>query len=469
MIRTWCIPSVEQGTLFVKLINTTVFRLAMSFAALFVLIFIVAITSVYFITFAEIESQTDLELLHEMDELEIHHHVEDNKELIVRVNDRERYGEHLGHFYALLDENKKYISGNESLAELMSSIVQHSESIQYVEKPAGNKNDDVILRIAYKKLAKNMFLIVAQENSSLYELREHTLSAILYSVLITLFLGLIIGTHMGRLVLLRINRINEGMDHSVDTNFKQLIAVPETDDEFQALTLKLNSMLLRIESLLSGMRQVTDNIAHDLRSPLSRMRSRLEVTLLQTRSEEEYKNVMAQAVSDCDELLNTFNSLLNIAQVEAGVRGNDWQAVDLVELVNHLVELYQAVAEEKGQKFNWTASDPIKVEGNKDLLTQAMSNLIENAIKYTPNNGKIEVEVETLNEHPIIRVADSGPGIAEEDRQRVLERFQRLDSARSSPGNGLGLSLVRAVATLHDAELILSDNKPGLIVELIFK
>jgi len=464
--KIYCIPFGVQDTVFVKLINTTVFRLSLSFAAIFVLIFTVAITLVYFITFAEIETQTDLELLHEMDELEIHHHAEDNKQLIVRVNDRERYGEHLGHFYALLDSNRKYISGNQNLALLVGKTLEDDGKIHYTEKES--KIGETVLRIAHKKLANDMFLVVAQENNSLYELREHTLSAILYSVLITLFLALIIGTHMGRLVLRRINKINEGMDQSIAANFKQLISVPETDDEFQALTLKLNSMLERIEKLLSGMRQVTDNIAHDLRSPLSRMRSRLEVTLLQSRSEEEYKDVMAQAVNDCDELLKTFNSLLSIAQVEAGVRGKDWQTINLVDLLNHLAELYEVIAEEKGQKFVWSTSLPVEVVGNKELLAQAVSNLIENAIKYTSENGEITLEVDTIDGHPIIRVMDNGPGIDEKDRERVLERFQRLDSARSSPGNGLGLSLVKAVTTLHGAQLMLSDNKPGLKVELIF-
>jgi len=451
----------------VKLINTTVFRLSLSFAAIFVLIFTIAIALIYYITFAEIETQTDLELLHEMDELEIHHHTQDSAQLMIRVNDRERYGEHLGHFYALLDGDRNYVSGNKELALLINSELENNGNIHYIEKEAEGGTEDTILRIAHKKLASDMYLVVAQESNSLYELREHTLSAIFYSVLITLFLALIIGTHMGRLVLRRINKINEGMDQSVNTNFKQLIDVPETDDEFQALTLKLNSMLERIERLLSGMRQVTDNIAHDLRSPLSRMRSRLEVTLLQSRSEEEYKNVMVQAVNDCDELLNTFNSLLSIAQAEAGVRGKDWQTINLGDLLNHLSELYEVIAEEKGQKFICSSS-AVEVVGNKELIAQAVSNLIENAIKYTPAGGQIALELDNIDAHPIIRVIDNGPGIGEKDRERVLERFQRLDSARSSPGNGLGLSLVKAVMTLHDAKLILSDNRPGLKVELIF-
>lgn len=467
MKRIYCIPFVVRDTVFVKLFNTTVFRLSLSFAAVFVLIFIVAITSVYFITFAEIESQTDLELLHEMDELEIHHHAQDNEQIIVRVNDRERYGEHLGHFYALLDASRNYVSGNQNLSILIRNTLVDDDNIHYAEKES--KNGDTVLRIAYKKLTSGMYLVAAQENSSLYELREHTLSAILYSVLITLFLGLIVGTYMGRLVLLRINKINEGMDQSVAANFRQLINIPETDDEFRALTLKLNSMLERIERLLSGMRQVTDNIAHDLRSPLSRMRSRLEVTLLQSRTEEEYKDVMAQAVNDCDELLKTFNSLLSIAQAEAGVRGKDWEKINLVDLLNHIAELYEVVTEEKGQNFVWSPSFPVEVIGNKELLAQAVSNLIENAIKYTPENGEITLELDNIDDHPVIRVTDIGPGIDKKDRKRVLERFQRLDSARSSPGNGLGLSLVKAVTTLHDATLKLSDNNPGLKVEMIFQ
>ena len=452
-----------------KLINTTVFRLALRFAAVFVLIFVVAITSVYFSTFSEIEEQTDLELLHELDELEIHHHVGDSQNLIVRVNDRERYGEHLGHLYALVDSNRQFIAGNKNLATLMKDTDTNDKNIHYAEKETDNDDEHSILRIAYKKLVDDKYLIVAQENSSLYELREHTISAILFSVLVTLFLGLIIGTYMGRLVLCRINKINEGMDNSIATNFKQMISVPEDNDEFQSLTLKFNQMLQRIENLISGMKQVTDNIAHDLRSPLSRMRSRLEVTLLQPRNENEYRDVMIQSVKDCDELLMTFNSLLSIAQAEAGVRGKEWKNVDLVTLVGHLVELYEVVAEEKQQDFSWfPPSSSIEVVGNKDLLVQAISNLIENAIKYTPAQGEINIEVQEVDGHPVVRVIDNGPGIAEADRERVLARFHRLDSARSSPGNGLGLSLVEAVTNLHDAELILSDNHPGLKVELLF-
>lgn len=227
-------------------------------------------------------------------------------------------------------------------------------------------------------------------------------------------------------------------------------------------------MLERIEQLLTGLRQVTDNIAHDLRSPLNRLRNRLEVTLLEARSAAEYRSVLYQAIGDANALLNTFNALLSIAQAEAGMHRTPWEELELGVLAGELAELYEAVAEEKGITWTYSAAPDLRIRGDRQLLAQALSNLLDNAVKYTPPGGRIALTVSSGPQGPLLSVADSGPGIPAAERERVLERFVRLDSARSQPGSGLGLSLVKAVTGLHQAELTLADNQPGLRVSIQF-
>lgn len=445
--------------------------MAIRFAAVFAVLAVGALTSVYFITLAEMETQIDRELTHEIRELVEYNNQEPLHELIELIQDRDQYGKHLHHFYALTDSNRQRITGNKLLIESSSKAAINQTGITFFRSTLPINDNDIsdTLRGAITALPDNNFLIVGQMSHSISELKEHTYSAVVIAVITTIILALLTGAYMGRIVLERINRINNGLITVIESNFKTKLKVPEENDEFQALTLKLNVMLQKIESLFEGMRQVTDNVAHDLRSPLNRLRSRLEVTLLQSRDEEEYREAMQQAINDCDSLLRTFNALLSIAQAEAGAIRKDMQPVNITEVVSGLTELYQAVAEEKGQSLNWLKAESITIKGNKELLTQAISNLIENAIKYTPDNGEIYVSVFSENKQPTIQVCDNGPGIPEADRKRVLHRFQRLDDARSSPGNGLGLSLVNAVAKLHHATLTLSDNQPGLKAEISFQ
>jgi signal transduction histidine kinase len=261
-------------------------------------------------------------------------------------------------------------------------------------------------------------------------------------------------------MLSRVETVNRTSKQIIHGDLSRRVPLDGSGDEFDQLAANLNDMLDRIERLIAGMRDVTDNIAHDLRSPLSRLRARLEVTLLERRDAAHYEDVLRDTVGEADRLLGTFNALLKIAEAEAGSREMK-ERVDLAEIARSVAELYEPVAEEKGLSLTVTAPSPVAVLGDRHLLSQAISNLLDNAVKYTAAGG-VALTLWQSGDKGRIEVADSGPGIPADRRETVFDRFVRLESSRSTPGNGLGLSLVRAVARMHGGEVWLEDNNPGL-------
>lgn len=459
-----------QDTAYVKLFDTSAFRIAIQFASIFTVIVSVALGSVYVITFNEIKQQVDRELIHELEELKSHYKKYSTDSLIKHIDLRLQYGRHLHHYYALTDEKFSLLSGSNFLVPYIMEIPFEKERISFTDafEVLHGKDDDNDLRMAALHLDNKLYLISAQSDSSIEEFQGHTLTAIIIAIIVTLSSAFIIGLYMSRQTLDKINAINTGLEKSIANNFNHSLPVPKREDEFQTLILKLNLMLARIKELITGMRQVTDNIAHDLRNPLTRLKNRLEVTLLQPRAENEYQQAMEKAIEDGNELIKTFNSLLSIAQAEAGVRRDNWQPIDLSELIDDIADLYRIVAEEHGLTLDWQKKETIKIIGNRQLLAQTLSNLLENAIKYSHPSGKISLLLYQEDKHPVIEVNDAGPGIPAQHREKVLARFQRLDNSRSTSGSGLGLSLVNAVAKLHSAKLTLLDNKPGLRVKIVF-
>jgi signal transduction histidine kinase len=330
----------------------------------------------------------------------------------------------------------------------------------------GDADDPV--RVLRTPLTGGYYLLVGRDLNDERTLLNHNLKLVMIVITLTFLLALVGSIILGRQTLRRIDAVNRTAKAIMAGDLSQRIAGTQRNNEFDELGRTLNAMLERIEQLMTGMRQVTENIAHDLRSPLNRMRNRLEVTLLETRAPAEYQTVLEQTVGDTDALLKTFNALLSIAQAEAGLQ-RDWEELDLAALVEDLADLYSVLAEEKDIRFSSATATDCTVRGNEQLLAQALSNVLDNAVKYTPAGGRIELKATRINGFPAVLVADSGPGIPADQRDKVTERFVRLDNARSSPGNGLGLSLVKAVAKLHGAQLILEDNQPGLRVMLRFQ
>jgi signal transduction histidine kinase len=277
---------------------------------------------------------------------------------------------------------------------------------------------------------------------------------------------------MSRNLLRRVEQVNRTSERVMAGNLSDRVPLRGTSDEFDQLAVNLNRMLDQIERLMTAMREVTDDVAHDLRTPLSRLRTRLERALVApsevgASAGSAQNEAIRAAIEEADRLLATFNALLRIAELESGARHDQTEPLDLSEVARSAAELYEPVAEEKGFTLTVLAEPGVTIRGDRHLLSQALANLLDNAIKYA-GGGELELRVFPEDGQAVLEVTDQGPGIAEADRQSVLDRFVRLEPSRTTPGNGLGLSLVRAIVQRHDGSVTLDDNSPGLRVRMKF-
>lgn len=273
---------------------------------------------------------------------------------------------------------------------------------------------------------------------------------------------------VARRVLRRIDAMNSSARAIMAGDLAQRLPVSGSGDELDRLALGLNEMLARIADLMAGLREVSDNIAHDLRTPLTRLRNHVEEALRQDGDPSAYRAALERTIEESDGLIRIFDALLMIARAEAGADRAAMSAIDVGGVVTGVTELYEPLAEEKGFEMTVAVSPGLAITGNRELIGQAIANLIDNALKYgaadAASGGRIDVAARREGSHIVIEVADHGSGIGNADRQRVFDRFVRLEGARSRPGSGLGLSLAAAVARLHGGVVRLEDNSPGLKV-----
>lgn len=289
-----------------------------------------------------------------------------------------------------------------------------------------------------------------------------------WGLALTILLGIVGGYFTSRHLLQRVEAMNRTARRIIGGDMKSRMMVTGTRDEFDQLSAGFNEMMDEIERLVESIRTVTDNVAHDLRTPLNRLRSRIDVALLSENDCDSLRRTLEETLAEADNILATFNAILTIANAESGQRLHSFEPLDPARLAEDVTELYEPLAEEKNVSLRCQAQAGLELAGDRHLLFQALANMVDNAVKYTPEGGAVRVEVTEAQGHVEIAVADSGPGIPADQHSRVLERFVRLDSTRTTPGNGLGLSLVSAVARLHGAGLSLEDNRPGLRLILRF-
>jgi signal transduction histidine kinase len=294
----------------------------------------------------------------------------------------------------------------------------------------------------------------------------------LWSVIILSALGIGGGLLISRSVLRRIEVVNDTTRTIMAGDLSRRIPLNGSGDELDRLAESLNAMLGRIEELMAALREVSDNIAHDLKTPLNRLRNRAEAALRTADAPATYRDGLVKTIEEADELIKTFNSLLLIARLEGGAVAESMERLNPASIIADVAELYEPVADEAGLSLSVAAEPGLSLTANRELVSQAVANLVDNAIKYSPDgrgrtgNGAgaapIRIVLKRVADAIEIAVADRGPGVAPEDRQRALQRFVRLEKSRSRPGSGLGLSLVAAVARLHGGSIRLEDNAPGL-------
>jgi len=301
-----------------------------------------------------------------------------------------------------------------------------------------------------------------------------------WSILVVVVLGIAGGIFVARRVLQRIDAMTGTTRRIMAGDLSGRLPVGRSGDELDRLAENLNAMLERIEALMVGLKEVSDNIAHDLKTPLTRLRNRAEEALAKSSCEAEYRAALERTIEESDGLIRTFNALLMIARAESGQARGNMDDFDAAEVANGIHELYEPLAEDDGMTLR-VKTAPAPIHANRELISQALANLVENAIKYgKPTSAaqvqgavvsmdakQILIEARREGDKVLLSVTDRGIGIPEGDRRHAVERFVRLDSSRSQPGSGLGLSLASAVATLHGGELRLDDAHPGLVATLV--
>jgi signal transduction histidine kinase len=449
-----------------RLLHTSAMQIALRYAGLYALLIVVGLGVLYWASSGYVDEQIETGLTQRMAELLQIEQKQGRASLIAALNAQQTIGN--GQRFLLLAPSGQQLAGN--LHDWPAHLKTYGRvaNVWIAGKLISSQSEDGYYPMIAEKLPDGSRLLLAQSLQQAEELMETILYTILLILLISVLLAITMGWFMGRALVMRIELINRTAQAITQGDFTQRVPVTTRNDEFDQLANHLNTMLQRVEQLLTGLRQVTDNVAHDLRQPLSRLRNRLEITLLEARDTSEYQQVLTQTIEDADNLIRTFNALLEIAQAEAGSFRGEWTTVELSGLLEGLGGLYKELAHSQGKQLKIKVQKTLCVIGNRHLLAQAISNLLDNAIKYTDSNGRIVLEAKQQNEDVMVIISDNGPGIPADKYAIVLERFARLDAARSSSGSGLGLSVVKAVMDLHKAALNLADNKPGLRISLVF-
>ena len=312
------------------------------------------------------------------------------------------------------------------------------------------------------RLPAGFHLLVGRDVESKSELRSMLEDAMLWAAVIAIVLGSFGALAVRGLFRSMLADVAATASAISAGDLTRRVRITGQGDEFDLLAETINDMLERIELLMDGVRQVSNAIAHDLRTPITRARARLEDAAAHATGPDDLRSAIERAEADLDAVMTIFQALLRIAEIEAGSRRSAFAGFDAAPVLHDLVELYDALAEENGLHLVAAIPERLEMFGDRDLVQQAVANLIDNAVKFSPPGGTITLSATVARGEVSIAVADQGPGIPEEERARATERFFRGEQARSTPGSGLGLALVRAVAMLHGGVLTLEDNAPGL-------
>ena len=452
-----------------KVVRTTAFKLSAIYIAVFSVFSVFFIIYIAYSTNVLLNQQVRETIGTELLGLSDQYRVGGMSELIDVIDQRAHQpGASL---YLMTDADGHILAGNVSHVtggDLFTSTELDPVTVTYRRSDADTTERTALVQVV--RLPGDFLLLVGRDVGEREQFRHIITSALAWALVLMIALAAISYVFVSRNVLKRIDSIAAGARRIMLGDLAGRLDVQGSGDEFDRLAESLNAMLDRIEHLIYGIKDVSDNIAHDLKTPLTRLRNRVEAALAGPADAARYRTALEATIEESDQLIKTFNALLMIARIEAGSPTDGGMSdVDLGAIVRDVADLYEPVADETGAEFTVEAPEGLTLRASRELLGQAVANLIDNALKHgRPDSGpaKIAVSVARAGEELQLRVADNGHGIPEADRERALQRFVRLEKSRSQPGSGLGLSLAAAVARLHHGTIELSDANPGLAVTL---
>ncbi|HMK86265.1 MAG TPA: HAMP domain-containing sensor histidine kinase [Steroidobacteraceae bacterium] len=449
----------------IGLLDTSPFRIAIVYSLVFACGAAALLGVIDFAVSRVVDRSTDNLIEAEVQGLREEVLVLSRSEFIELIEQRSQDQDVRGAVYLMVDPQLRPVAGN--VPAWPSIDRDEGKWIQFkVSVPFGDETRVHEMRARRFPLPDGYRMLVGHDIQERQDVKHLMMRVLIAAVVSTLLLGLGGGIWMGRRILAQAGAISAVATQIMRGDLSQRLPVRNADDEINTLAREINGMLDKIEQLTLGMRTVLDSAAHDLRTPLNRLQSAAEGAMSQLAPASAERRVLERVSTEVDHMRGTLDALLRIALAETGTVARE--SVDLSELVASMVELYAPVSEERGIKLESTVAPGAQVQGSRQLLAQALANLLDNAIKFTPDGGHIRVQLKAGGGGPEVVVEDDGPGIPADKREIVLGRRVRLDEARKFPGSGLGLSLVAAVTKLHGARLVLDDAGPGLRVSLRF-
>lgn len=448
----------------IRILRSASFRLPLLYAILFILSAAVLFTTVYWTATAAMQNDMAAVLRSEAYQLAEVHRRSGLAGLAEQITRRINFRTKGPIFYLLQAPSRRVVVGNLPGMPPVNGAVDFEPD--QPEPDAERPGERPKLTGFGLTLPDGSFLLVAQDANRLSDMQRAIIRAFVWSGGLTLLLAIAGGALLGTNFLRRIDTITRTSRAIMEGDLSARIPVRGTHDEIDQLVASLNAMLARIQQLMDGLRQVSSDIAHDLRTPLGRLRQQLEDARERAKTTADYSAATDAAIEEADALLETFSALLRIAQVEAGAQKSAFAPFDISALLKSLGETYEPVAEDSDRALDVQVEPGAMLTGDRQLIAQLVSNLLENALRHTPEGTKVRLGLHRRGDGFEIEVADNGPGIPAPEHDKVFDRFYRLDRSRSTSGSGLGLAMVKAIAGLHGLTIRLEDAKPGLRVVL---
>lgn len=449
-----------------RILRSASFRLPLLYAVLFILSAAVLFVSVYWTATAAMQNDMASVLRSEAYQLAEVHRRSGLAGLAEQITRRINFRTKGPIFYLLQAPSRRVVVGNLPGMPPVNGAVDFEPQADQPEIETDRSGERAKLTGFGLTLPDGSFLLVAQDANRLSDMQRAIIRAFVWSGGLTLLLAIAGGALLGANFLRRIDTITRTSRAIMEGDLSARIPVRGTHDEIDQLVASLNAMLARIQQLMDGLRQVSSDIAHDLRTPLGRLRQQLEDARERATTTADYSAATDAAIEEADGLLETFSALLRIAQVEAGAQKSAFAPFDVSALLKSLGETYEPVAEDSDRALDVQVEDGATLTGDRQLIAQLVSNLLENALRHTPEGTRVSLGLHRQGDGFEIEVADNGPGIPASEHDKVFDRFYRLDRSRSTSGSGLGLAMVKAIAGLHGLTIRLEDAKPGLRVVL---